>query len=201
LEFSILSNSFLNSQIRKIIAYLVCSFRGILPQDGIGFRKMTGISKFRLPISPSDPLVLRGLHFDRYNKKFEQYPELYSHLEQIPSDLGIVARDQFYENVLTPHICEGSRETWRWWLEYLQTTAIDNEFSWGDPVPPQHWPEVPPLNQCYLPEYLKDHFGVSNRVEIWDKLVALQRTIRNQGKVGVLEQTEGDETMFNTQNV
>jgi len=201
LEFSILSNSFLNSQIRKIIAYLVCSFRGTLPQDGIGFRKMTGISKFRLPISPSDPLVLRGLSFNRYNKKFEQYPELYSHLEQIPSDLGIVARDDFYENVLTPHICGGSRETWRWWLEYLQTTAADNEFCWGDPVPPQHWPEVPPINQCHLPDYLKDHFGVSNRVQIWDKLVALQRSIRNQTKVGVLEQTEKEEIIFTEQNL
>ncbi|KAH7425692.1 hypothetical protein KP509_11G066600 [Ceratopteris richardii] len=129
LELNVHGESFMLHQIRKMVGTAVAIMREILPSDIVPI-SLSCSSRVVLPLAPSEGLFLAGNEFHPFrtsprpsgSEKPDNLPKLHMSPEVLQR------KEQFWHDVLLPHMVTLLRENktqWEEWLELLERARMN----------------------------------------------------------------------------
>ncbi|XP_070540757.1 pseudouridylate synthase 1 homolog isoform X2 [Ptychodera flava] len=129
LEFvviTIVGQSFMIHQIRKMIGLVIAITRGVAPRDTLD--RCWGDNKMDIPKAPSLGLMLENVHFDQYNKRYGN-DGLHEALlwDDMEDTIGRFKEEHIYPTIIETEIKEKSMMKWLTSLP-LHTYDVRNEY-------------------------------------------------------------------------
>lgn len=132
--------SFLYNQIRKMVGTALYVVRGILPMRFMEVSFTTHI-KTTLPKAPAEGLLLRGCHYEYYNKT---HGKIHGKIDMFDSENRQRTRE-FSEKIVYPTILSTLTPTFLRWMKDTDSQILESNLL-------RHWRDIE-VRQIYFKDY------------------------------------------------